>query len=333
MKPLIKAGAYVAVMAAAAAGAQTEPERFASREYGLYFDVPAAWTLERNAPDALVALRDSLGLLEVRVTAQIIAQKKDVREYAAKLERARGVADRGREVAALLEDPSFPEKWRDVLGPFVYDDTKATDKARKDAEEAKTRRPVSVGEFAAGEEGPISAGPEFLAEMTTRLYEEAANTQLVIYVIGGGVGYAVTISAARDDFYAALPLARDVIAAMRLDKLTGGRYALPDAEALSRAKQGIIMGKVLSNGRAIAGVAVNLYVSAEVYARGVPSYRSLSNGYGEYSLTHLPPQRYYLLEAYGVSDAGERFRSVQPITNMEETAGRVTFVNVEVAHQ
>jgi hypothetical protein len=318
---------------AAAALGQSEPERYASREYGIYFDVPAGWTLDRKPTNGLVALSDSLGLLKITVTAQIMAKRTDVREFANKVERGRGLAAKGADVADLVGDPAFAEAKRNILQPFVYDDTGRVDKARKEHEEVEVQRPVDLTGDGRAESGSIPDEPQFLAEMTTRLYEaeDLPVTQLIFYVIGGGVGYTVTVAAARDDFYAALPLGRDAVVAMKLDRLSGGRYALPDAKALAAAKRGIIMGKVLRNGSAVGGAAVNLYADAASYAQGVPSHRARSNGYGEYTITHLDAGRYYLLEVYGVSDEGERVRSVQPITNIDVVEGRIVFVNIEVS--
>jgi len=318
---------------AAAALGQSEPERYASREFGIYFDVPAGWTLDRKPTDGLVALSDSLALLKITVAAQIMPKKIDVREFADRLERERGLAAKGAAVAGLVGDAAFAEAKRDVLKPFAYDDTERVDKAREKYEKAEAQRPVDLAGDERGEPGAIPDERRFLAEMTTRLYEAEGRsvTQLIFYVIGGGVGYTVTVAAARDDFYAALPLGHDAVAAMKLDKLSGGRYALPDAKAVAAAKRGIIMGKVLSNGSAVGGAAVNLYADAASYAKGVPSHRARSNGYGEYTITHLDAGRYYLLEVYGVSDEGERVRSVQPITNIDVVEGRIVFVNIEVS--
>lgn len=316
----------------AAALGQSEPERYANREFGIYFDVPAGWKLERNPKEGLVSLRDSLGLLEIVVTARIIPKKKDARDFADVLEREWGLAGTGAAVAGLIKNPAFAETKRDILKPFVYDDAERVDKARREYEEAKAQRPVDVGD-ARGEPGSIPDEQEFLAEMTTRLYEAENRpiTRLVFYVIGGGVGYTVAVAAASEDFYAALPLAQDAVTAMKLDKLSGGRYALPDAKTLAVAKKGIIMGKVLSNGRPVRGAAVNLYADAVSYTKGVPSHRVRSNGYGEYIFTELEAGRYHLLEVYGVSDEGERVRSVQPITNIDVVKGRIVFVNIEVS--
>lgn len=312
---------------------QSKPEHYASREFGIYFDVPAGWKLERRPKDGLVALSDSLGLLKITVTAQIMPKKKDVREFADKVERTRGLAAKGVAVAGLVNDPAFAEAKRDVLKPFVYDDAERVDRAREEYEKAKAQRPVDLAGDERGEPGAIPEEREFLAEMTTRFYEAEDNpvTRLVFYVIGGGVGYTATVAAARDDFFAALPLAHDAVAAMKLDKLSGGRYALPDAKVLAAVKKGIIMGKVLRNGCAVGGAAVNLYADAASHAKGVPSHRARSNGYGEYSFTQLQAGCYYLLEVYGVSDEGERVRSVQPIINIDVVEGRIIFVNIEVS--
>jgi hypothetical protein len=318
-------------LASAPALGQSEPERYSSREYGIYFDVPAGWTLDRKPASGLVALSDSLGLLKITVTAQIMAKKADVREFAKRMEGGR----KGAVVAELVDDTTFPEAKRNILEPFVYDDTKKADKAREEHEKAEAKRPVAISGEGGEGSGSIPDDPQFLAEMTTRLYEgeNQPTTELVFYVIGGGVGYTVTVAAARDDFYAVLPLAHDAIMAMGLDRLSGGRYALPDAKALEAGKLGIIMGKVLKNGRPIAGAAVNLYSDAACHSKGVPSYRARSNGYGEYSITHLDAGRYYRLEVYGVSDEGERVRSVQPITNIDVVEGRIVFVNIEVSKE
>ena len=322
----------MALASAATALSQSEPKSYANREYGLYFDVPAGWSLERRPREGLISLCDSLGLLQISVTAQIMPKWKDVREFADKVERTWGLKGKGAAVAKLLAEPAFPDAKREVLRAFVYDDTDLTAEARRESEEAKAKRPADIHEFPAeGTTAPEER--EFLAEMTTRLYEAEGlpATRLVFYVIGGGVGYTVTVAAARDDFYVALPLAQDVIGAIKLDKLSGGRYALPDADALTTAEKGIIMGKVLSNGRPVGGAAVNLYADAATYAKGVPSHRSRSDGYGEYVFTRLEGGRYYLLEVYGISDEGERVRSVQPITDIDVVEGRVVFVNIEVA--
>jgi hypothetical protein len=333
VRPTGKTLLLLLLFSATLAFGQSEPERYASREYGLYFDVPAGWKLDRKPNDGLVALRDSLGLLEIKVAARIIPKKRDVREFAKEIERERGLSAEGAAVAALADDPSFPEAKRDVLKPFVYDDIERVDRARKDYEEAKAQRPVDLAGDQRGEPGAIPDERVFLAEMTTRLYEDEEKpiTRLAFYVIGGGVGYTVTVAAARNDFYAALPLGHDVITAMKLDKLSGGRYALPDDKALAAAKKGIIMGKVLKNGRPVGGAAVNLYAEAANYTKGVPSHRARSNGYGEYTFTQLEAGRYYLLEVYGVSDEGIRVRSLQPITNIDVVEGRIIFVNIEVS--
>jgi hypothetical protein len=323
------------VLASAAALGQSEPERYGSREYGIYFDVPAGWTIDRKPADGLVALNDSLGLLKIKVTAQIMAKRVDVREFANKVERGRGLTAKGAAVADLVADAAFPEAKREILKPFVYDDTERVDKARKEHETAEANRPVDLTGDERGEPGSIPDERRFLAGMTTNLYEAEGRpvTELVFYVVGGGVGYTVTVAAARDDFYAALPLAHDAVTAMRLDRLSGGRYALPDAKALEAGKRGIIMGKVLKNGRPVGGAAVNLYSDAASHTKGVPSHRARSNGYGEYTITHLDAGRYYLLEVYGVSDEGERVRSVQPITNIDVVEGRIVFVNIEVSKE
>jgi hypothetical protein len=314
----------------AAAWGQSEPERFASREYGLYFDVPAGWKLDRKPEDGLCALRDSLGLLRIHVTAAIMPQKKDVREFAKSWERSRGLSAKGVVLSDFLEGLPGDDRRREILKPFVYDDTEGVDEAKKKHVEAEAKRPVDV----AGEgSGSIPDEERFLAEMTTRLYEaeDMPETLLVFYIVGGGVGYSVTVAAEREGFYAALPLAQDVITAMKLDRLSGGRYALPDAKAVAAARKGIIMGKVLANGKPVGGAGINLYVGAADYTKGIPTHRSRSNGYGEYSFTQLDAGRYYLLEVYGVSDAGERVRSVQPITNIDVVEGRIVFVNIEVS--
>jgi len=291
MFTFIKVVTAFALASAAAAFSQSEPESYSSREYGLYFDVPAGWSLERRPKDGLLSLRDSLGLLRINVTAQIMPQRKDVREFADEVERARGLKEKGAAVAKLMADPAFPDAKREVLRVFAYDDTDLTDKARRESEELRAKRSVDVGELPP--EG-ITAPEEreFLAEMTTRLYEAEGQ-----------------------------PATRLVF--------SGGRYALPDADALTTAEKGIIMGKVLSNGRLVGGAAVNLYADAAAYAKGVPSHRSRSDGYGEYAFTQLEGGRYYLLD--GISDEGERVRSVQPITDIDVVEGRVVFVNIEVA--
>jgi hypothetical protein len=322
--------ALAAFSSAAAAWGQSEPERFASREYGLYFDVPAGWKLDRKPEDGLCALRDSLGLLRIHVTAAIMPKKKDVREFAKSSERSRGLSAKGVPLTSFLEGLSGDDKRRELLKLFVYDDTKSVDEAKKKHDEAEAKRPVDVG----GEgSGSIPDEEQFLAEMTTRLYEaeDMPETLLVFYIVGGGVGYSVTVATEREGFYAALPLAQDVITAMKLDRLSGGRYALPDAKAIAAARKGIIMGKVLANGKPVGGAGVNLYGGAADYTKGIPTHRSRSNGYGEYSFTQLDAGRYYLLEVYGVSDAGERVRSVQPITNIDVVEGRIVFVNIEVS--
>jgi len=316
----------------AVAFGQSEPERYANREFGIYFDLPAGWKLDRKPTEGLVALRDSLGLLEIVVTARIMPKKKDVRDFANEAERGWGFAGKGVVVATLVGDPGLAETKREVLKPFVYDDAEQVDKSWKEYEEAKVKRPADVA-GGRGEPGAIPDEQEFLAKITTRLYdaENAPVTRLVFYVVGGGVGYSVTVAAAREDFYAALPLAQDVVTAMKLDKLSGGRYALSDAKTIGIAAKGIIMGKVLSNGRPVGGAAVNLYADAVSYTKGVPSHRARSNGYGEYTLAELEAGRYYLLEVHGVSDEGERLRSVQPITNIDVVTGRIVFVNIEVS--
>jgi hypothetical protein len=272
-------------------------------------------------------------LTEILIRAQIVPQKKDVREFADKTERAWGWGGKGVVVADALAGGRLAPDVAATLEPFVHDDVKKTETAKKKYEEEKAKRPVPAGTPDAGDAGSIPAEePQFLAEITTRLYEDPAfpRTSLVYYVIGGGVGYTVTVSAARDDFYTVLPLTADAVKALKLDSLSGGRYALPDAKALAEARMGIIMGKVLANGRPIPGAGVGLYTSADARAKGVPSFQTRANSYGEYTFTQLTPGRYYLLEVYGVSDAGERVRSVQPITNIDVSRGRVTFVNVEV---
>ncbi|MGD8718931.1 MAG: carboxypeptidase-like regulatory domain-containing protein [Candidatus Zixiibacteriota bacterium] len=311
--------------------AQAEPEKYSSKEYGIYFDVPAGWTLDKKAEGSLFALRDSLGLIEIKVTARIIANKKDIREFAKGHEAGRGLSGKGAVLADMVKNETYAEATREALKPFVYDDIEATDKARK--KHAENAAKAAAGEGGGEGGGSIPDEGDFLATKTTRLYEaeDLPTTEIIVYVIGGGVGYTVSIGAGRDDFYAVLPMARDAVAAMKLDRLSGGRYALPDGKAIEAAKKGIIMGKVLRNGRPVIGAAVNLYVDAAAYNGGVPSHSSRSNGYGEYTFTQLNGGRYYLLEVYGVSDEGIRVRSVQPIKNIDVTEGRVKFVNIEVA--
>jgi len=323
----------VAVGAALAVGAWPEAavERYSNREYGIYFDVPAGWAVNAKPTSGLVSLRDTLGLLQIDVAAQIMAKKKDVWEFANKYDAERGRANKAQSVADLLKSAAFPENQRGVLQPFLYDDTKAADDARKKYDEDKARRPVDAGGGKAADDA-IPDEPDFLARITTRLYDdEAANrTELAYFVVGGGVGYIITVACTRADFYTALPLAKDAIKAMQLEKLSGGRYALPDAKALAAAKRGIIMGKVLNNGAGVGGAAVNLYAASNDRAKGVPSYSTRSNASGEYTITNLSPGRYYLLEVYGLADGGQRVRSVQPINDIDVSGGRVTFVNVEV---
>jgi len=328
-------GLLAAGLQPAAFAADTAPGSFASKEFGLYFDAPAGWTLDKKPADGLCILKDTLGLLEINVAAHIIPQKKDVRDFADKEERNRGLGA-GKVLTLPIDGGAFDAKQVEVLTPFVLDDTKKTEEARRKFEENKNKTPLAVGVCPPGDAGSIPPEePTFLAEITTRYYANEAwpKSHLAYYVIGGGVGYTVTVSAARADFFGVLPLALDAVKAMRLDKLSGGRYALPDAKAISDARMGIIMGKVLSNGTPIPGAAVNLYASAGDHQKGVPTFRVLANSYGEYTITQLRPGRYYMIEVYGVSDAGARVRSVQPITNIEITDGRVTFVNLEVAPQ
>lgn len=314
---------------AARAFAQVVVETYVNREFGINFDVPAGWRLDTEPPVGLLTLRDTLGLLEINVAARVLPKKKDVREFADKVEKEYSFPGVGVSVTDIVKNPQTPEREREVLKTFLYDDTKETDEARKKYEAEKQKR-RDAGLAAADD--AIPDDPEFLAKITTRLYSDANAPRafLVYYVIGGGVGYVISLAANRGDFFVALPLAQDVIAALKPDRLSGGRYALPDAKAVAAARMGIIMGKVLRNGEPVSGVNVNLYASAADRAKGVPTCTVRSDHYGEYNFVNLTPGKYFLLEAEGISDTGQRVRSVQPITDVDVGGGRVTFVNIEV---
>jgi hypothetical protein len=99
---------------------------------------------------------------------------------------------------------------------------------------------------------------------------------------------------------------------------------------MKAVSRGILMGKVLANGRVIPGAYVQVYASEESYKRGEPKYSSRSNHYGEYMVKAMKPGNYYLIEVSGTSDEGELIRSLQPVKNLNIASGKVTLVNIEV---
>jgi len=92
----------------------------------------------------------------------------------------------------------------------------------------------------------------------------------------------------------------------------------------------MLMGKVLSNGRAIPGANIQVYSSKDSYLRGEPKYNGRSNYYGEYFVKGMKPGNYYLVEVTGTSDDGEMIRSVQPVRSINIGSGKVTLINLEV---
>lgn len=304
---------------------------YATKEYGIYFDVPAGWVLNKKPASGLVEVASSLGYAKVNIAVRILDHRTEVVDFVKKQEGMLGW--RGGEYAVDVLAAGTPAADESaVLEGFVLDDRKAMEKKRERWEKEQAEKAADAG-FDEVRFGSLTdERPSFYARTATKIYDfpEKGTKYLVYYVVGGGVGYRITVSAERDGFYAMLPLARDIIDGINPAGLKGGRYALPSETQMRAAKQGLIMGKVLSNGVPVAGVKIKLYETKSSYERGDPVGEARSNHYGEYILTALRPGKYFLLEAVGTSDDGVRIRSLQPITNIDVEPANAVSINVEV---
>jgi hypothetical protein len=338
--PIAVLALLVWVFWAVPAGAQDEeviPEpdepsvvSYATKEYGVYFDVPAGWVLNRKPASGLVEVTSGLGYATVNVAVKILEDRVDVLDFAEKQESTLGW--HGEFAVDVLEAGALSPDEKAVLDDFLLDDRKETEKKREKWEKEQAEKAVKAGMDDAQFSSLTEERPLFHARMTTKLYDfpDKGTKYLVYYVIGGGIGYRITVSAERDGFYSKLPLARGIIDGINPPGLTGGRYALPSETQMRATKQGLIIGKVLSNGSPVAGVKVKLYETSASYERGDAVCEAQSNHYGEYVLTSLRPGKYYLLEAAGTSDDGVRVRSLQPITNINVESANAVYINVEV---
>jgi hypothetical protein len=339
--PVVVITSYVWVFCVGSAGAQDEeapppPEEpkvvsYATKEYGIYFDVPAGWVLNKKPASGLVEVTSGLGYATVNVAVRILEDRVDVLDFVKKQESTLGW--RGGEYAVdVLEAGTLTPDESAVLEGFVLDDRKAMEKKRERWEKEQAEKAAEAGMDDAQFSSLTEERPLFHARMTTKLYDfpDKGMKYLVYYVIGGGVGYRITVSAERDGFYSMLPLTRGIIDGINPPGLKGGRYALPTEAQMRATKQGLILGKVLSNGVPVPGVKVKLYETSASYERGDAVCEARSNHYGEYVLTSLRPGKYYLLEAAGTSDDGTRVRSLQPITNIEVASANAVYINVEV---
>jgi hypothetical protein len=304
---------------------------YATKEYGIYFDVPAGWVLNKKPASGLVEVASSLGYATVNIAVRILADRTDVVDFVKKQEGMLGWRGGQYAVDVLATGTLVPEE-STVLEDFVLDDREAMEKKRERWEKEQAEKAADTGLDEARFGSLTEERPSFYARMTTKIYDfpEKGTRYLVYYVVGGGVGYRITVSAERDGFYAMLPLARDIIDGINPAGLNGGRYALPSETQIRAAKQGLIIGKVLSNGVPMAGVVVKLYETESSYRRGDPVGEARSNHHGEYVLTALRPGKYFLLEAVGTSDDGVRIRSLQPITNIDVESANAVSINVEV---
>lgn len=304
---------------------------YATKEYGVYFDVPAGWVLNKKPASGLVEVASSLGYATVNIAVRILADRTDVVDFVKKQEGMLGWRG-GQYAVDILNAGTLSSDESAVLEGFILDDREAMEKKRERWEKEQAEKAADAGFDEARFGSLTEERPSFYARMTTKVYDlpEKGTRYLVYYIVGGGVGYRITVSAERDGFYAMLPLARDIIDGINPAGLKGGRYALPSETQIRAAKQGLIIGKVLSNGVPVAGVEVKLYETKSSYERGDPVGEALSNHRGEYVLTALRPGKYFLLEAVGTSDAGVRIRSLQPITNIDVESANAVSINVEV---
>ncbi|UCE26724.1 MAG: carboxypeptidase regulatory-like domain-containing protein [Candidatus Coatesbacteria bacterium] len=304
---------------------------YATKEYGIYFDVPAGWVLNKKPASGLVEVASSLGYATVNIAVRILDHRTDVVDFVEKQEGMLGWRGGLYAVDVLAAGTLAPDESA-VLESFVLDDRKATEKKREKWEKEQAEKAADAGLDEARFESLTEERPSFYARVATKIYDfpEKGTKYLVYYVIGGGVGYRITVSAERDGFYAMLPLGRDIIDGIDPAGLKGGRYALPSETQMRAVKKGLIIGKVLSNGVPVAGVKVFLYETKSGYERGDPIGEARSNHYGEYVLTSLRPGTYYLLEAAGADDEGTSVRSLQPITNIDVEPSNAVSINVEV---
>jgi hypothetical protein len=310
--------------------AEPEVVRYATKEYGIYFDVPAGWALNKKPASGLVEVSSRLGYVTVNVAVKILPDRVDVSEFVKNQESVLGWGRGGYAVDVLAADTLAPDE-KAALEDFLLDDREAVEKKREKWEKEQAEKAADAGMGEARFGSLTEERPLFHARMTTKLYDfpEKGTRYLVYYVIGGGVGYRITVSAERDGFYAMMPLAREIIDGINPVGLSGGRYALPSETQMRAAKQGLIIGKVLSNGVPVPGVKVKLYDTKAGYERGEPVGETLSNHYGEYVLTSLRPGKYYLLEAVGTSGGG-KVQSLQPITNIDVESANAVSINLEV---
>lgn len=304
---------------------------YATKEYGIYFDVPPGWTLNKKPASGLVEVVSSLGYATVNIAVKVLPHRQDVTDFVKDQETTLGLG-RGEYAVDLLEAGKLTPDEASVVEELLLDDRAAVKKKREAWEKEQAKKTADAGMDETRFTSLTEESPLFLTRFATKLYDfpEKAKKYFVYYVIGGGIGYRITVSAEREGFFAALGLAREVLLRIKPEALDGGRYALPSDAQIRAAKMGLVIGKVLSNGVPVGGASVKLYDTKESYARREPVYSGRSNYYGEYVLTAVRPGKYYLLEAEGANESGERVRSLQPITGIEIGPGNAVSINVEV---
>ncbi len=309
---------------------ETNLNEYASKEYGIYFTAPEGWTLTKKPErGGLFEVSDANGEITVRCYVTIIKYRVDIKDHIEKQEKSIGLFKRGKVVREMLEDSTLSAGQRDVLSAILYDDYDKINKKREKWEKEQKR--LAEEAAATGIQPEEQDEPAFRRRIETRIYDTADGMRKINYwVVGGGVGYRFIVETKGTDFYANIPKAIPVISALGLERLDGGRYKLPSDEQIKAATKGMLMGKVLSNGKVIPGANVQVYSSKESYLRGEPKYSGRSNYYGEYIVKGMKPGNYYLVEVSGTSDEGELISAVQPVRSVNIGSGKVTLINLEV---
>lgn len=309
---------------------ETNLNEYASKEYGIYFTAPESWTLTKKPErGGLFEVSDANGEITVRCYVKIIKYRVDIKDYIEKQEKSIGLFERGKLVREMVEDSALSGDQREILKALLYDDYGKTNKKREKWEKEQKR--LAEEAAATGIQPEERDEPAFRRRIETRIYDTADGMRKINYwIIGGGIGYRFIVETERTGFYANIPKAIPVISALGLERLDGGRYKLPSDEQIKAATKGMLMGKVLSNGKVIPGANVQVYSSKESYLRGEPKYSGRSNYYGEYIVKGMKPGNYYLVEVSGTSDEGELISSVQPVRSVNIGSGKVTLINLEV---
>jgi len=102
---------------------ETNPNEYATKEYGIYFAAPEGWTLTKNPErGGLFEINDAEGEIAVRCYVKIIKLRVDIEEYIEKQEKSIGLFKRGKIVREMVKDEALPVEQRDILSSLLYDD-------------------------------------------------------------------------------------------------------------------------------------------------------------------------------------------------------------------